>query len=74
MLEFCECYRRIAICRLFLSGTPGGFSEYLCHGDRAFLFYLQGHDDESKATAKAEPFFEPASRSAAPCSLARTRR
>lgn len=58
MLAFCTQYRRMGICKLFLSGLPDAFFEDLSKSARAFLFFLEGVGDEVKLTSSSEPFFD----------------
>lgn len=55
---FATLYRRIAVSRLLLSGTPEDFFDFLSQGARAFLFFLEGADDRSKVTSLSDPFFD----------------
>jgi hypothetical protein len=58
ILQFCKMYRRIGICRLFLSGIPDEFFANLFKSARAYLFYLERGKEEEKITSKSAPFFD----------------
>lgn len=57
-LYICVMYRRMAAGLLLISGTPQVFFEHLGRSARTFLFFLEGNDDTTKATSKAEPLFD----------------
>ncbi|XDD44746.1 hypothetical protein AB3N58_17560 (plasmid) [Leptospira sp. WS60.C2] len=42
MSAFCALYRRMAICKLFMSGMPDDFFEHLSHSAWSFVHSLAG--------------------------------
>lgn len=58
ILKFCAMYRRIGVCKLFLSGLPDEFFANLFKSSRAYLFYLERSREEEKVASKSAPFFD----------------
>ncbi|MFY2558736.1 Imm49 family immunity protein [Corallococcus terminator] len=57
-LEFCAAYRRIAVCRLLMTGLPDRYFSFLAMSAQAFHFYLRHAREDEKALSRSAPFLD----------------